>query len=358
MSNHSTSHKLFQPKKLIVVLAALVACGGALLTSPHISDAQTATPTAAATPTYPTLTAQEFFIGGGVTSVAFSPDEKMILTGSARSDPLLLDAVTGDIVRSFPVAGTNTIWHVEFSRDGKRVLAAGGDSAQVWNAATGTHIATFRVPYDFVSDAAFSPDGKTVLITGSRVNTATLWQTTTARRLRTFDVDPADLSNPSEMVDSVAFSPDGKMVMLGGDNHNAWLWDAATGKLLRTLTLDSESSVMGSVAFSPDSQKALTGSDDGNARLWDIATGALLRTFSGHLGAISRAVFSPDGKYVLTGSADRTAVLWDAATGKALQTFTSHGQGIYDVAFSPDGRYILLGNTQGTARLVVLDTSQ
>ncbi|NQT21513.1 MAG: hypothetical protein HQ592_17545, partial [Planctomycetes bacterium] len=65
-------------------------------------------------------------------------------------------------------------------------------------------------------------------------------------------------------VSSVAFSPDGTQVLTG--SKAAKLWDAATGKCIRTLTGDT--SLVLSVAFSPDGTQVLTGSWDGTAKLW------------------------------------------------------------------------------------------
>src|SRR5258708_789492 len=62
-----------------------------------------------------------------------------------------------------------------------------------------------------------------------------------------------------------------------------------------------------SVAFSPDGKQILTGSNDYTARLWDAATGKSIRTFFGHTTNVTSVAFSPDGKEVLTGSDDYTA---------------------------------------------------
>ncbi len=64
---------------------------------------------------------------------------------------------------------------VAFSPDGKTVLTGSADkTARLWDAATGQPIGPPLPHRDAVQAVAFSPDGKTVL-TGSDDRTARLW---------------------------------------------------------------------------------------------------------------------------------------------------------------------------------------
>ena len=111
---------------------------------------------------------------------------------------------------------------------------------------------------------------------------------------------------------------------------------------------------MGSIRWpsSPNGRRIVTASPDHTAKLWDAATGRELRTFKGHLDATSSAAFSPDGRWIVTGSYDGTARVWDAADDNNARTLDGPGRlGIRSVAFSADGQRILTGCGDGTAKV-------
>jgi WD40 repeat protein len=58
------------------------------------------------------------------------------------------------------------------------------------------------------------------------------------------------------------------------------------------------------------------------ANLWDAATGRLLQTLSGRSGPINTTAFSPDGRRIVTGLWDKTARLWNVTP--AYETAPKH----------------------------------
>jgi len=88
-------------------------------------------------------------------------------------------------VRLMPQLGTGYIRSVAFSPDGRFVLTGSADdTARSWDAATGQQIRTFTGHTEGVLSVAFSADGRYVLI-GSHDTTAGLWDAATGKQLAT-----------------------------------------------------------------------------------------------------------------------------------------------------------------------------
>ncbi len=72
--------------------------------------------------------------------------------------------------------------------------------------------------------------------------------------------------------------------------------------------------------WSPNRELLTTGSYDRTVKVWDADTGKELRTLSSHRDAVESVAWSPDGKRLATGSDDKAAKVWDAAVGRELFT--------------------------------------
>jgi WD40 repeat protein len=299
-----------------------------------------------------------------VRAVAFSPDGKTLLTGSAITGQArgeitgaarLWDADTGRPLGP-PLALPREARVVAFSPDGKTFLTACGDrglvkgerldEARLWDAATSRPVGPPLRPGGLIVAAAFGPDGKSI------------WTVTYQRTVQSWDPGTGQpLGAPLRLVNVIpaaAFSADGRTLVTVEQTpqlqSRVTVWATATGKpVAPSLPFPG---VIRTVTLSPDGRTLLTGSDR-VFRFWDAATGKPLGPNLDQPALVGAAAFSPDGRTLATGLATEPGVqLWDAATRLPLGPPLPHRGPALAVAFSPDSRLLLTGcNLDSSARL-------
>jgi serine/threonine protein kinase len=179
----------------------------------------------------------------------------------------MLESSRGHLPQTL-IGHLKTVYSVAFSPDSKVIASGSADyTIQLWDAVTGRRLQQLAGHWDWVMSVAFSPDGR-VIASGSLDKTVRLWNAATGQQLR-------ELAGHSNTVRSVAFSPVGRVIASGSYDKMVRLWDAATGQQLREFT--GHSNEVMSVAFSPDGRVIASGSSDKTVRLWDAATGPYYR---------------------------------------------------------------------------------
>ena len=321
--------------------------------------------------------------------IGFSPDgNSVVLATGGQPAPRVWDTATSREL--FSLEGHDApVVAVDFSPNGKLIATGSVDhTARLWDAATGKSVGVFRGHSCGISTVLFSPDSQRVLSLGngfkhvatdaggklSRVNQQLsdtqalaepmgfIWDTAKVELLV-----PLKWPKPDFGFCAMAqFSPDGSRVVTAGERsgshisggqapdrqNNPNIWSAKTGALLHTLIEPGRTwkrtGYTISASFSAGGRYVqTTHRDERFPRLWDAVKGVEVATnFVGHDDSVLAAAFSPDGRLLATGSQDGTARLWDIAalrpTAPHLQRWLVGG----GVALSSDGRRLAVVGQQ------------
>lgn len=170
---------------------------------------------------------------------AFAKDGSVVATGNGMNDTITLwDLKTGKVKTQWKVGGDN-VSAVALSPDG-RLLAAGGGfgfgmvdkkdrTLTLWDAATRKERAALRGHDRAVKFVAFSGDGK-LLASADDLNTARVWDVATGKEL-TIIKTGENIAPKYGLISGAAFSKDGKFLVIAARSpDNVLVWDVSSSK--------------------------------------------------------------------------------------------------------------------------------
>lgn len=166
----------------------------------------------------------------------------------------------------------------------------------------------------------------------------------------------SDRFRQRDRVAAIAYSPDGKLLAAAdGPGIGIHLWDATSGKLIRTLHFDEKHRLF-ALQFAPDGKSIYAAVQADKAAAFfrlDISVGKKLDEEWVYSPVDSShheidGCFSPDGAWLALQLNDgRTALVVNTATHKVVWQDRLRGGSYVSLAFRPDSKVLVAGNFNG-----------
>lgn len=286
-----------------------------------------------------------------VRALAFSPDGRLLASGSADGAAYLWDVKMGGL-RHIIVGSGFMVQRLAFSPRGQKLLVKEAwlsGSADVWDLRKGCLLKRLGLP-DFrwawqapehARCAAFMPDGEHLAVGASgRVFLFHLDTWSVAKTL-----SPGARSRRYAWPACMAVSPNGSHLAVGYESGMLVVWD------LRTATAEhatkAHARIVSAVAYSSDGETFVSASRDGKVKLWDPWFRRPKAEWEVEGGCSSLAI-SPDGRWLAV--CNDSLVLHRLPDGKAIRKW----ERVHSAAFSPDSTKLAIGGRLGCFGAVTL----
>ncbi|EOD11386.1 hypothetical protein EMIHUDRAFT_452457 [Emiliania huxleyi CCMP1516] len=246
---------------------------------------------------------------GAIATVAWSPDDTLLLSCAADRTVKLWNAPAGDCAATFrehTEAVTAVVWlpsgahFLSSSSAGKRVILwdLGGNALQSWHGPR-------------VTDLAVAADGARLLaVSGCTVRSCPLTAGSDGTpRMVTEDVHSWD---ETDAISSLAISRDSRAVLLNVGSQEVHAWDVDGRRRLGSYSGHRQGRFVIRSAFGGKHDGlVLSGSEDTQVYVWHRHSGALLRKLPGHSCAVNSVSWSPASPHLFaSASDDHTVRIW------------------------------------------------
>ncbi len=254
----------------------------------------------------------QLLVSGGYRTIKFWRMQKSDLSRSSAIPQQDEEAVSWTLERLVgevddPSTLIGRVTALAFSPDGKLLASGSGDPSRsgelkIWYAASGELVGVIPDPHsDTIIGIEFSPDGH-YLATASTDRFAKVFDVKTRQLAKTFE-------GHTHHVLDVAWRADGKILASCGADNVIKLWDFDTGEQKKTI--NGYEKEITSLSFIGDGDRLLISSGDPMVRFGE-------RRLSGVSSFVHISAASPDGRTVVAGDQEGRLLVWRSPDARPL----------------------------------------
>ena len=283
-------------------------------------------------------------------AIAFNQDASRLIAADEDGNISIWD-ISQLKIRSGYIEFKQFVREARFTPDGKSLIV-NADDYNVW-----------KLPADQINQITDGTDGKIILSTNSLTYNSAV--SPDSQWVAVVELDTEDgqknrgtlvsidgrtqlpLEHGGE-VTAVAFTNDNKLVATSGADGLIWFWDIQYGKKQFNL---NNSETIHSMAVNPISSLIAAGLHD-KIKVWDLSTKQQITELH-QSGDIVTATFNQDGTILATGSSENTVILWKVDGNIFSQIGDAINTNGYPrmLAFNPNGKWLAGGGSSGFAYL-------
>ncbi len=295
----------------------------------------------------------------GVGSVLISPDAQYALVIGCENyeiDPswhcaqplILVWDVRASQERRRIYGHENFVYGADISPDGQTFVTVGDDgTARLWDSTTGVALWVYASNSDLVRSAAFSSDGKHIVLSECIVENEDPPFDCKRSRITVIDAEEGLETQEFHVEITGTYLSDAKVsgngeVVFGVGHDTIYIWSVLSGELVKTISLNAVSTVN----LQPSGQLLIASTGGGSVSVWNWSTGELIRQINGGTQpsestvdwAAADAKFIGDGSWFALANWDGVSI-WELdyqdyvnyACGRIGRDFTDAERAQYDI---------------------------
>jgi WD40 repeat protein len=281
--------------------------------------------------------------GVRVRDLAFSPDSRLLATACSDGRARVYSVADGALVRR--ARHSKDIDTVCFDPKGERLLTGSRDqTARIWNLhldagprGEATEETVLNGHAGTVRRAAFDPSGLYV-VTACEDALVRVFDASNGAELMHYEV--------GRPVEDASFDGDGGRVLIVAGREHALLWDLDGTR--GTVTLRHKSFVR-TACFDSTGEHALTAGDDECLRVWNARDGRLEATIPGLGDPVEAIDVDPHSQRVLVATHAGKVGVYTLYDRSLLNPLAGHQKTVHAARFAADGERVITCSEDGSA---------